>query len=171
MAARFAVDHPERTGRLVLNSPAGLVANPENMARIKRQRTAAVNEADWDSMKAIFDHLIAEERNRIDDLIALRLSIYRREDTRATISHLLTLQEPEVRERNLLTEDEWRSLQAPTLVVAAGKDHADYTTTARRILALLPHGEVLEMPHVAHWAPFEDPDAFLARAIPFLRAE
>ncbi|MGW0432151.1 alpha/beta fold hydrolase [Micromonospora sp. NPDC003197] len=169
VAARFALDHPERTERIVLNSPAGLVASAENMARIKRQRTKAVSEADWDSMKAIFNHLIADERNRIDDLIALRLAVYRREDTRATLAHLLTLQESGVRERNLITEEQWRSIKAPALVVAAGADYAEYTNTARRILTMLPNGEVLEMPQVAHWAAFEDPDAFLAGALPFLR--
>lgn len=169
VAARFALEHPERTDRIVLNSPAGLIANSQNMARIKRQRTAAVENGTWESMSAIFDHLIADESNRIPDLVALRLAVYRRPDTKATVGHLLALQEPGVRERNLIAEDQWRTIQAPALVVASGKDHADYTTTARRILDLLPQAEVLEMAEVGHWAAFEDPDAFLARAIPFLR--
>lgn len=171
VAARFALDHPDRTHRIVLISPAGLHANAANMARIKRQRTAAVTEGTWESMREIFAHLIAEPRNRIDDLIALRLAVYRREDTRATLPHLLALQEPEIRQRNLLTTDQWRAITVPTLVVASAKDHAEYTTTARQVLELLPKGEVLEMPHVAHWAAFEDPDTFLARTIPFLQAD
>ncbi|MFV2175511.1 alpha/beta fold hydrolase [Actinomadura sp. LOL_016] len=171
VAARFALEHPERTDRIVLNSPAGLIANAQNMARIKRQRTAAVEGGTWESMSAIFDHLIADEHNRIADLIALRLAVYRRPDTKATVRHLLALQEAGVRERNLITEDQWRGIRAPALVVASGKDHADYTTTARRVLELLPHGEALEMPSVGHWAAFEDPDAFVARAIPFLQGK
>ena len=39
---------------------------------------------------------------------------------------------------------------------------------SRRVAALMPNTELLEMPHVKHWPHFEDPDAFNAAAIEFL---
>lgn len=170
VAARFALEQPERTGKVILMSPAGLLARASNMERIKRQRTAAVTNPEWDTIKAMFDHLIADEDNKIPDIIALRQSIYREPATLATIDHILALQELSTRTENLLTEDEWRSIDAPVLVVASGKDHAEYESTSRQILRLLPRSEVLEMPHVAHWPSFEDPDTFNAAALKFLSA-
>jgi len=168
VAARFALELPQRTEKVILMSPAGLMARAENMARIKRQRTAAVDNPDWETIKAMFVHLIADERNRIPDIIALRQAIYRMPETRDTVQHMLALQEPETRKRNLLTEEQWQSIQAPTLVVASGKDYAEYESTARRILKLLPNAQVLEMPHVAHWPNFEDPEFFNKAAVEFL---
>lgn len=171
VAARFALQLPERTDRVILMSPAGLLASPENMARIRRQRTAAVDNPDWATIKAMFDHLIADEANRIPDVIALRQAIYQRPDTKATIESMIALQEMERRQRNVLTEDDWRSIQAPTLIVASGKDWAEYESTARRVFELLPNATLLEMPQVAHWPNFEDPDFWNPVAIAFLKGE
>jgi 2-hydroxy-6-oxonona-2,4-dienedioate hydrolase len=168
VAAALAVQAPERVDKLILMSPAGLVATASNMARIRAERTRAVEHPEWDSIKAMFDHLIADEHNRIPDVIALRQAIYRRPDTLATIDHLLVLQDPDARERNLIPEDQWRTISCPTLVVASGKDHGEYQSTARRVAELIPGAEVLEMPHVKHWPHFEDPEAFNAAAVPFL---
>lgn len=168
VAARTALDHPERVDRLILMSPAGLVATGDNMARIRAERTRAVDDPTWESIKAMFDHLIADERNRIPDIIALRQAIYRLPETREVIDHVLVLQDPAARERNLLTEDQWSSIGAPTLVVASGKDHGEYQSTARRVAGLIPNAEVLEMPEVRHWPHFEDPQAFDEAALRFL---
>ncbi|MFJ8019364.1 alpha/beta fold hydrolase [Streptomyces sp. NPDC096311] len=169
VAARLALEVPERVEKVVLMSPAGLVATASNMARIRAERTKAVNDPNWDSIKAMFDHLIADERNRLPDLVALRQAIYQLPETRETIDHLLILQDPEARERNLLTEEQWSSIQAPTMVVASGKDFSEYGSTAHRVAALLPHSELLEMSEVKHWPHFEDPDLFNAAALKFLR--
>ncbi len=170
VAARLAVDHPERIDRLVLLSPAGLVATASNMARIRAERTKAVEDPSWESIKAVFDHLIADEHNRIPDVIALRQAIYRLPETRTTIDHLLILQDPDARDRNLIPEADWARISAPTLIVASGKDHGEYQSTARRVAALIPGAEVVEMPDVRHWPHFEDPDFFNDAALKFLRA-
>lgn len=171
VAARIALQAPERTDKVILMSPAGLTASADNMARIKRQRTAAVENPDWTTIKAMFDHLIADEANKVPDLIALRQAIYREPDTLKTVDRMLTLQEADVRNENLLSEEDWRSIQAPVLVVVAGKDVGEYTSTARRILELLPNAQGLEMPHVAHWPAFEDPATFNPVALRFLAEE
>jgi len=168
VAARIAVDHQDRIDRLILMSPAGLESTASNMARIRAERTKAVNEPTWESIKAVFDHLIADEHNRIPDVIALRQAIYRLPETRETIDHLLILQEPEARDRNLITEEQWRSIKAPTMVVASGKDHGVYQTTARKVVDLIPGAEIFEMPNVRHWPHFEDPAAFNPAALAFL---
>jgi 2-hydroxy-6-oxonona-2,4-dienedioate hydrolase len=168
VAARFALTHPGRTEKLVLMSPAGLIATASNMARVRAERTRAVENPDWDSIKAMFQNLIAEERNRIPDMIALRQAIYRLPETREVIDHVLILQDEEVRRRNLLTKEEWAAIKAPALVIASGKDHNEYQSTARQVAVIMPNAEVLEMSHVRHWPHFEDPAAFNAAVLGFL---
>jgi pimeloyl-ACP methyl ester carboxylesterase len=169
VCAATAVRHPERVRKLILMSPAGLIATASNMARIRRERTAAVNDPSWESIHKVFEHLIADEDNRIPDLIALRQAVYRREDTRKTIDHLLILQDPEARDRNLIPESDWAGIQAPTMVVASGQDHGEYQSTARTVARLIPQAEIFEMPEVRHWPHFEDPDSFNRAALAFLR--
>lgn len=168
VCAAAAVSHPDRVDKVILMSPAGLIATASNMARIRAERTAAVNNPTWESMHKVFAHLIADEENRLPDLIALRQAIYRRDDTRETIDRLLILQDAEARDRNLIPEEKWASIQAPTLVVAAGQDHSEYMSTAQTVARLIPRAEVLEMPGVAHWPHFEDPATFNPAAVAFL---
>jgi 2-hydroxy-6-oxonona-2,4-dienedioate hydrolase len=170
VAAASALAHPNRVDKLVLMSPAGLVATESNMQRIRAERTAAVDDPSWERIKALFDHLIAEERNRIPDMVALRQAIYRLASTRDAIDHVLILQDPTARDRNLISEADWACIAAPTLVVASGQDQSEYESTARRVANLIPRAEVLEMPAVRHWPHFEDPDLFNAAAIAFLRS-
>jgi 2-hydroxy-6-oxonona-2,4-dienedioate hydrolase len=169
VAAQFALDHPDRTDKLILQSPAGLIATASNMARIRAERTAAVENPTWESIKAMFDHLIADEENRIPDIIALRQAIYRMPATRDAIDHVLILQDPEARMRNLIAPEQWSAIAAPTLVVASGKDHSEYMNTAQQVARLIPNSETVEMAQVRHWPAFEDPETFNAAALRFLR--
>jgi 2-hydroxy-6-oxonona-2,4-dienedioate hydrolase len=167
VAARLALDHPDRVDKLIFVSTAGKVATASNMARIRAERTKAVEDPNWASIKAMFDHLLAEEHNRIPDLIALRQAIYRRPDMRHGILRILALQDPEIRDRNLLTEEEWGRIEAPTLVIASGEGN-EYTDTSRWVAARLPNATLVEMPHVKHWPHWEDAEFFNEASLKFL---
>jgi 2-hydroxy-6-oxonona-2,4-dienedioate hydrolase len=170
VAARMALDRPERVHKLVLMSVAGLVGTAENMARIREQRTRAVDDPSWESIKAMFDHLIADERNRLPDLVALRQAVYRLPEMKQAIHHILVLQDADTRARNLLGEAQWRSIATPALVIASGMDVSEYESTSRRVAALMPNAELADMPGVKHWPHFEDAERFNAISIRFLLA-
>jgi 2-hydroxy-6-oxonona-2,4-dienedioate hydrolase len=141
VSAAVAVEHPSRVDKLILMSPAGLVATASNMA---------------------------DEARRLPDLIALRQAIYQREDTRSSIEHLLILQDADARDRNLIPEEKWATITAPTMIVASGKDHGEYQSTARTVARLIPESEIFEMADVRHWPHFEDPASFNPAALEFL---
>jgi 2-hydroxy-6-oxonona-2,4-dienedioate hydrolase len=168
IAAAFAITHPERVNKLVFMSTAGLVATAENMARIRATRRRAVENPDWATIKAMFDHLLNDEHNRLPDLIALRQAIYRQPGMIDTMEHTLVLQDPEIRDRNLLVEAAWRSITAPTLTIASGEDVSEYSNTSRRVAELMPNAEVFEMPGVKHWPHFENADLFNQVSLQFL---
>jgi pimeloyl-ACP methyl ester carboxylesterase len=168
VAARLALDHPDRVDKLIMLSTAGLIATRQNMDRIRAERSRAVDDPSWASIRAMFEHLIADERNRIPDLVALRQAIYRQPDMKEAIHRILVLQDPDVRDRNLLSDEQWKSIPAPALVVASGKDHNEYENTSRRVAALMPNAQLLEMPDVRHWPHFEDPATFNEASLRFL---
>jgi 2-hydroxy-6-oxonona-2,4-dienedioate hydrolase len=169
VTAAITVSNPDRVEKVILMSPAGKEAAASNMARIRAERTKAVTEPTWESLHAVFAHLIADEANRLPDLIGLRQAVYQRDDTRQTIDHLLILQDAAARDRNLIPEEKWRGISAPVMIVASGKDHGVYQETATSIAGLIPNAEVFEMPNVRHWPHFEDPESFNPAAVSFLR--
>jgi 2-hydroxy-6-oxonona-2,4-dienedioate hydrolase len=169
VTAAITVSNPDRVEKVILMSPAGKEAAASNMARIRAERTKAVTEPTWESLHAVFAHLIADEANRLPDLIGLRQAVYQRDDTRQTIDHLLILQDAAARDRNLIPEEKWQGIAAPVMIVASGKDHGVYQETATSIAGLIPNAEVFEMPDVRHWPHFEDPESFNPAAVAFLR--
>ena len=87
------------------------------------------------------------------------------------MSHILALLDPEVYDRNRIPDGDWRTLRAPTLVVAA-VDHGDvFLETARVIANLVPNVTVFEMKRCSHWPQMEDPETFNKRSLQFLLAD
>lgn len=169
VAARLAVTWPERLASLTMVSAAGYLSDSANMSRIKSQRTKAVDEPTWDNVKQIFNSLIHDEKNRIPDIVALRQGIYRRPDMPAAMQHILCLQDPEVRARNVLTEAQWRSITAPALVIGSLADQDTYLQTARIVSKLMPNAVYDEMANVGHWPQFEDAATFNRLFLRFMK--
>lgn len=170
VVARFALQYPARTDKIELLSAAGLFANASNMTRIRNVRSAAVSDPSWSNIKPIFDHLLQKEGSRIPDIIAVRQAVYRQPDMLKTMQHILCLQDPDIRPRNLISEDEWRSIQAPALITGSLADKDEYLETAQRVAKLIPNATYLPMEGVGHWPQFEDPDTFNAASIAFLKS-
>jgi 2-hydroxy-6-oxonona-2,4-dienedioate hydrolase len=170
VASRFAIDHPENVERLILLSATAYFPARPIQSDIKSSRAAAAANPTWDSIREIFKGLFHDEKEIWDDLIATRLSLYSRPDMKQAMSHILALLDPEVYNRNRIPDEDWRTLRAPTLVIAA-VDHRDvFLDTARAIAKLIPNVTVFEMKHCSHWPQMEDPDTFNKRSLAFLLA-
>lgn len=168
VAARFALTHPERTDKLVLVSPAGLYSDPKNMERIRTQRGDATENPTWEKISGVFSRLIMDPKNRIADLVAIRQKVYQLPEMKQAMRNILVLQDPEQRSRNEITEDEWRTLQAPVLLIGAVDADDIYLKTAKRLREILPRATYREMKGVSHWGHFEDPAVFNPLSVQFL---
>lgn len=167
--ARFALMHPDQVANAVLVSAAGLLSDRKTSADIAGARYKAVDDPSSANVTAIFKGLILEESNRIPDFAAIRQAVYRQPGMRRAMEHILCLQVPEIRERNLITEDEWRSLRTPLLVIGA-IDHPDlFLETARQVSTLAPKAEYVEIARTSHWSQFESPEIFNRASLDFLR--
>lgn len=168
IACRFAIDHPEKVDKLTLLASSGMLANAQTMGSIRSARTNAVDNPTWETIKGIFTTLIYDERNRIPDLVAIRQATYRQPEMKTAMRHILCLQDPEIRARNLIPEEDWKRLAAPTLVFAAPDDREEYYKTAYRIRDLAKDARVIEIQEVKHWGQFEKPDDFNRNNLEFL---
>ena len=168
VGSRFAIDYPQRVDKLILLSATAYFPAREIQKDIGSSRSAASRNPTWENVKEIFRGLVHDESNIPDDLVALRLSIYRRPEMKKAMGHILALLNPEVYDRNRIPDDHWRKLAAPTMIVAA-IDHDDvFLETARVISKLIPNAQVFEIEGVSHWPQLEEPETFNARSLEFL---
>lgn len=168
VAARLAVDRPDVVEKMTLCAPSGLISNKATMQRIQSQRFKAVDDPSWTNISSIFDNLIHAPENKSDDLIAVRQAVYQLPGARDAMARILVLQNPEIRDRNMISEDLWRTIKAPTLVIGSVDDPNIFLDTARKVATLIPNVTLAEMKNVGHWPQFEDPETFNALNLKFM---
>ncbi|MGW5159523.1 alpha/beta fold hydrolase [Nonomuraea wenchangensis] len=170
VAVRLAHDFPGRADRIVMVAPAGIITDPEYYKEYSKKlvdrRQKAGTDPHWDGVKVIFRNLLLKEEDIIDDLVAIRLDIYRNPEMQRAMPLVLA-----PRGHEALTEEQWRALPNPILAVAAVDAPNMFLTNAYRIGEVAPGATVLEMTGCDHWAQFEQPEEFNARTIEFLRRE
>lgn len=169
IAVRFALTYPESVQSLALVSTAGLLTDAKTSSDIKGARFKAVDDPSWDNVSAVFKGLILEEQNRILDFVGVRQAVYKQPGMRRAMAHILCLQEPGIRARNLIPESEWRLLQAPTLVIGA-VDHPDiFLEASQRVTQLIPRVEYVEIHRSSHWSQFEAAGKFNRVGLDFFK--
>jgi 2-hydroxy-6-oxonona-2,4-dienedioate hydrolase len=171
VAARAAIDYPERVDRLVLNTAGGSQADLEVMKRITSLSMAAAENPDWDTVSTRILWLMADKTRNYDDIIKSRQTIYRQPDSIQAMRDIMALQDPEIRARNIITPAEYAQIQAPTLVLWTSDDPTADVSEGRRIASMIPGARFVVMDGCGHWPQYEDPITFNRIQIEFLRAQ
>jgi 2-hydroxy-6-oxonona-2,4-dienedioate hydrolase len=168
VAARLAKDHPDRIVALIALAPAGIVvdaAQEEKFAAdVRQRRSVAAADPTWETVSTAMGRLMLNQEDLIDDLIAVRLAIYRQESMKAAMGHLLAF----TRGNDKLSKEEWAQLQQPMLVVASVDAPNMFLDNAYEIARIVPGAELREMTGCDHWPQFEQPEQFHAAALDFL---
>lgn len=168
VAARAAIDHPDRIDRLVLNTAGGSQADPEVMKRIVTLSMAAVENPTWETVQARIKWLMADKSKGYDDIVASRQRIYRLPGFVDAMRDIMALQDPATRARNLLGPAEYGKITAPTLVVWTSDDPTADVAEGKRIASMIPGARFELMPGCGHWPQYEDPDTFNRLHLEFL---
>jgi 2-hydroxy-6-oxonona-2,4-dienedioate hydrolase len=103
-----------------------------------------------------------------DDLIRTRQAIFQQPDWLKACESNMALQDPETRRRNMLTDDDLRSIQAPALVVWTTKDPSGPVDEGRRIAGLIPNGRLAVIENAGHWPQYEQTEIFNKIQLDFL---
>jgi 2-hydroxy-6-oxonona-2,4-dienedioate hydrolase len=168
VAVKFAARHPDRVGRLVLNTPGGTMATPEVMERIRSLSQAAADDPSDEKIRARLEWLMADPRSVTDELVAIRRGVYGRPGFAESMRHILCLQDPEIRRRNLVTDDELGAITAPTLVIWTSDDPSGPAKAGLDMAGRIPAGEFRLIEGAGHWPQWEQRERFDQIVLEFL---
>jgi 2-hydroxy-6-oxonona-2,4-dienedioate hydrolase len=168
VATYLAVHHPEVVDHLVLNTAGGWTAHPEVMARLKSLSNQAAEDPSWERIKTRLEFLMCDKSTVSDDLIETRRSIYSQPGFADTMKRIMCLQEMEIRRPNMITEEQYRSIKAPSLVVWTSHDPTATPAEGKEISEMIPNCKYVVMNECGHWPQFEDAELFNRLHIDFL---
>ncbi|NVN00185.1 alpha/beta hydrolase [Arthrobacter sp. SDTb3-6] len=168
VAARLAHDFPERVDSLIALAPAGIVVDAEEEAAfaadVRKRRSSAVADPTWESVTTAMGRLMLNQDDLIDDLVAVRLGVYRQEAMKAAMGHVMAF----TRGQEQLSKEEWAKLKLPLLVVASVDAPNMFLDNAYEIARVVQSAELREMRGCDHWPQFEQSEAFHQIALEFL---
>ena len=104
-----------------------------------------------------------------DDLVASRRVIYAQPSMKRAIHHILALHTPEAREKYAIKPEQWKALNAPTLVLWTDHDPTATVEVGQQLADSIPGAQFVVMKDCGHWPQFEDADTFNRIHIEFLR--
>lgn len=166
--AQFASDHPEKVDRIVLNTMGGTMANPKVMERLYTLSMDAARDPSWERVKARIDWLMADPAMVTDDLIKTRQAIFAQPEWLAACESNMALQNPEIRKRNMITDEVLGRIVAPTMVLWTTKDPSGPVDEAKRIASHIPGARLEIMENCGHWPQYEDAPTFNRLHLDFL---
>jgi 4,5:9,10-diseco-3-hydroxy-5,9,17-trioxoandrosta-1(10),2-diene-4-oate hydrolase len=174
-AVRFALQHPQRVGRLVLMAPGGLSLNltsadpTEGVTRLSR--FAAPPGPSRQKLTEFLRTLVFDQRLITDELIEERYAAASTPDSlRAMAAMGASFYRPETFEEGLLWREAHR-LNHPTLLIWGREDRVNPLDGALVPLKLLRNCQLHVFGGCGHWAQLEKFDEFNRLAMDFLAAD
>jgi 2-hydroxy-6-oxonona-2,4-dienedioate hydrolase len=130
------------------------------MERIRVLTQEAVDDPTDARIRARLEWLMADPTAVTDELVAVRQAIYRRSGFARSMRHILCLQDPAIRGRNLLLDEELAAITAPTRVVWTTHDPSGPTSEGESIAERIPGASFGLMERAGHWPQWEQPEEF-----------
>jgi 2-hydroxy-6-oxonona-2,4-dienedioate hydrolase len=168
VATWLAVHHPAVVDRLVLNTAGGWTGNPTVMARLKMLSNQAASDPTWSRIQERLAWLMYDKQRVADDLVETRQAIYAQPGYAQTMRRIMSLQDMEVRRPNMISETQYRSIRAPTLVVWTSHDPTATPEEGEQIARMIPDSRYVVMNQCGHWPQFENAAAFNLLHVDFL---
>jgi 2-hydroxy-6-oxonona-2,4-dienedioate hydrolase len=171
VAAWLASEHPDRVGKLLLNTPGGATADENVLERLRGLTRNAIADPTPETVRARLEWLMADPATVTEELVAIRRAIYDRPEFQANVDNLLTLLDLEPRRRNLLTEERLAAVQAPTQIVWTTHDPMADVPVGEWFERSIPDARLTVMRECGHWPQFENAPEFNDISLRFLLGE
>jgi 2-hydroxy-6-oxonona-2,4-dienedioate hydrolase len=160
VAVKFAATYPDRVDRLVLNTPGGTMARPEVMEKIRSLSQAAADDPSEDRIRTRLAWLMADRATVTDELVSIRRSIYARPGFSDSMRHILCLQDPAVRQRNLVTDADLAAVPNGALVIWTSDDPSGPASAGMEMAAKISGGRFEYIAEAGHWPQWEQSAQF-----------
>ena len=172
IACRLALDHPERVGRIVLNTMAGLpIPDDEGrraFADLVERSGQAMRSLNPDVIRRRMEWIVADPSCITDELVELRRRIWAQDDWQRVAARVIGLFTPARYESQQIDPEELAEIESPTLLVWTAANPVHGLDAATQAAAALPNGELIVIDGAAHWPQFERPEAFDDAVVSFL---
>jgi len=168
VAARFAIKHPDRLAKLVLNTAGGLSADPAVMERLRTLSMNAVRNPDRAAVRKRLEWLMHDPSVVTDDLVEMRYRIYSQPGAEKMMEHIMCLQIMDVRRRNMIPLEDLRKIKAPTLIIWTDHDPTGKIEVGETFAREIPGARLVVMMNCGHWPQYEDAETFNELQIAFL---
>lgn len=171
VAGWLASEQPERVKSLQLVAAGGTKANPEIMNRIKTSTTDAVMRDEIALTRKRLELLMFDPARGVsDELVEIRHAIYHAPDFVANLPNLLSLQEMEIRQRNLMRPERLAAITAPTLVVWGNENPFGEVPEATAMHEAIAGSRLELVGECGHWPQHEQAEWFNPLSIGFIQA-
>ncbi|MER7047414.1 alpha/beta fold hydrolase [Streptomyces jumonjinensis] len=184
LGVRFALEHPGRTGRLVLANPVGLEDYRELVPALSTERLFAdeLANTDLNGIRAFYRSYVVRWRRAYERNVELRYRVtlggeYPRWAMASALTYQMAYHQPVVADLP--------KLRLPVLLVigqadraAVGKSYAtpenraklgNFPVLGRRAAAAIPGARLAELAEVGHLPQLEAPERFEREVLAFLR--
>ncbi|WNI16458.1 alpha/beta fold hydrolase [Actinacidiphila sp. ITFR-21] len=169
VTAWFAAAYPERVRSLQLVASGGTRAVPAVMRRIRETTTLAVTSPERRYTRDRLANLLHDPASVDEELVDVRYAIYHQPAFQKNLPHLLCMQDPDVRARNLLTPERMARISAPTLVFWGRHNPMGDVSEAVGIHAAIPDAGLQVFDDCGHFPQIEYPDRFNELSVEFIR--
>jgi 4,5:9,10-diseco-3-hydroxy-5,9,17-trioxoandrosta-1(10),2-diene-4-oate hydrolase len=171
-AARFAIENPERVGRLVLMGPGGLNLNvlsadpTEGVQRLMDFSAAPTRVA----LRAFISTMVVDQSLVTDELVDERLADATKPGAREAMASMgASFWNPDTFEDGMIWRDAHR-IRQHTLLTWGREDRVNPLDGALVALKQIPKAQLHVFPNCGHWAQIEAAEQFHAVTKTFLSA-
>ena len=176
----LALHHPDRLGRLILNTTAGIRWRPgavddhphQGRDLLAQRSLQAITEPTRDTIRKRLEWLMTTPDRVTDELVEVRYRLYSdpkvQESLRSVFESAFAGVGPP---RKQIDEEELASVGAPTLVLWTDHNPGAGPEVGRRIAAAIPGAQFALVEDAAHWPQWEQPEDHDRLVLEFLAGQ
>jgi 2-hydroxy-6-oxonona-2,4-dienedioate hydrolase len=144
------------------------MARPEVMDKIRGLSQAAADDPSKERIRTRLEWLMADPAAVTDELVAIRRAIYSRPGFAESMRHILCLQDPDVRRRNMITDADLFAVAGPTLVIWTSDDPSGPAGAGLEMAGKITGGRFELIDDAGHWPQWEQHEIYNRSVVKFL---
>jgi pimeloyl-ACP methyl ester carboxylesterase len=176
VALWFALHHPDRLNKLILNTSVGVRYAPgsiqerphEGIELLKQRSMEAIGNPTRETVRKRLEWLMAAPDRVTDELVEVRHRMYSEPETQRALTTVFTNTfSTDVQYQ--FQEEQLKAVKAPTLVLWTDRNPGTGPDVGQRLTSLIPGAQFYCMADAAHWPQWEHPEEHDEVVTRFLR--
>ncbi len=160
VAGQFCLDYPGRVRRLCLNTTGGAHSSATGMKAVYDKTLAAAQNPTPEVVRQRLAILMSNPAAVTDELVATRRRAYLVPGMAEATRRILCLQIPDIRQRNIIPDEEWSRIEVPTLVLWTTDDPTFPVSVGEKLAGLIRGSQLAILSGCGHWPQWEKAEEF-----------